>query len=97
MSTYRYGGRARRADLASRRRDEVSQRLLERSQPRLEIPPLVETFLEDRPPHLLGAGRAHAALILPELQARGLELQVAEVEELAHVAFEVLHDVLVVD
>src|SRR5215469_15484690 len=46
---------------------------LERLEPGLEMPPLLEPLTEDRLAHLLGARGAHGALVLVETQALLLE------------------------
>src|SRR3984957_969931 len=69
----------------------------QRFQPRLEVPPLVESGAIDRLAHLLRAGRAHRALVLIEAQAAGLEGQAAIVEQAAYFSLGVLDHLLVED
>src|SRR5581483_10540041 len=68
----------RRCGIAFQDRPE---RLPQRSEPIVVLPPLLERVPEDGLAHLLGAGRAHGALILVEPQARLLEGQPAVLEE----------------
>ena len=63
-----------------------------------EILPLVEPFPVDRLADLLGTRGADRTLGLVELHAGGLEFEhAAEIKETAHIAFEVVHHLLVHD
>src|SRR6185437_14512706 len=78
-------------------RGAVAEGHFQRSEPGLEVAPLVEAFLEDGAADLLGAGGADAALGFPELEAGGLEIEAAEIEQAADVGLEVVHYVFVLD
>src|SRR5690349_8534176 len=56
-------------------RERVTQRILERSEPRLVVAPLVHGLAGDGLTHLLGACAAHTALGAVELHACPLEWQ----------------------
>src|SRR6202140_999170 len=84
---------ASRRLLATVTGQRVAQRVFERTQPLLVVPPLVESLAENRLAHLLRARRAYAALGLVKIDAGGLELEVAEVEDSPHVAVQVIDDV----
>ena len=73
----------------------IAERALERLEPGLEVLPLLEPLAKDRLAHLLGAGGAHAALGLVELDALRLELKPAEIEHAPHAALKILDHVLV--
>ncbi len=75
----------------------VAECLLERFEPWREIPPLIESFTEERLANLLRTGRTHAALRLVELDALRFELQSAEIENSPHIAFQIIDDILVMD
>src|SRR5215469_14352659 len=45
----------------------IAQSRLERIEPRLEFDPLIQAIAENRPAHLFGTGRAHAAPGLVEI------------------------------
>ena len=75
----------------------VPQRVLQRPEPRLEMPPLVESVAIQRLPHLFRTGGAHAALGLVKLDAAGVELESAEIEQAPYVALQVVDQVLVLD
>src|SRR5580700_3232286 len=74
-----------------------AQRRLERPQPRIEVTPLIDAFLEDRPAHLLGARGSYAAFGLVELHAPRFEFKFAEIKHPAHVRLQILDHVLVLD
>src|SRR5512134_2275752 len=71
------------------------ERLLQRVEPRLVVPPLVHALAKDRPAHLLGAGSANRPLVLVETKHALLERQAAVVEQAAHLTLGVLDHVLV--
>src|ERR1700676_1310790 len=73
------------------------QDLLQGSEPRLEVPPLIDPFLEYRPTHLLRARGSDAPLGLVELHALRFELETAEIQDSAHIGFEILDHVFVLD
>src|ERR1700720_3131325 len=78
---------------ASARR-QIPERVLQRPEPRLEVSPLVDALLIYGPAHLLGAGRAHAALRFVKLQAGGVKVQAHEVQDPPHLALEILDQLL---
>src|SRR4029077_18777758 len=73
----------------------VTERVPERSQPGLEVFPLLKSAAEDRLADLLRTRRAHAALGLMKRHALRLELKPAEIEHAPHAALEIIDDVLV--
>src|SRR4029077_4165531 len=75
----------------------LAERDRERSEPGLEVLPLLKSAAEDRLADLLGARRAHAALGLMKRHALRLELQAAEIEHAPHAALKIIDDVLVED
>ena len=77
--------------------DFGTQGFLQRIQPSLVVPPLLEARPEDRLPHLLGTGRADAALGLVVVDAGLLEGKSAELKDPAYLAFEVVDDLLVLN
>src|SRR5882724_1666794 len=77
--------------IAARR---IAERSNEGREPRLEVLPLLEPLTVDGLTNLLRARRAHAAHGLVKLDALRLELEAAEIENAAHVCFEIVHDVL---
>src|SRR5688572_7098993 len=72
-----------------------SERLLQRVEPRLVVPPLLHPVAEYRASHLFGACRANGALVLMETQHSFLERQAAVLEQAAHLTLGVLDHVLV--
>src|SRR5580704_7455457 len=74
----------------------ISQRSPEWSKPRLEVLPLVESLAEYGLAYLFRTGSAYAALGLVKIQAGGLELESAKIEEPPDIGVEILDDVLVV-
>jgi hypothetical protein len=81
-------------DLASR----VSpQRLLQRTQPRLIVAPLLHSFAVDGPTYLLRACAVDGPLGLVELETARFEFEPAEFEDTAHVPLEIVDDILVLD
>src|SRR5258708_15272414 len=74
----------------------ISQRSFQRSEPWLEVLPLVESLAEYGLPNLFRAGGAYAALGFVKIQAGGLELEAAKIEEPADICVEILDDVLVI-
>src|SRR6266478_5448468 len=74
----------------------VAQRVFERTQPRLVVPPQIESLTIDRLAHLLGTRGSDAALGLVELNAGRLERQFAVVEDPADAALQIPDHVLVV-
>src|SRR5215813_14150009 len=75
----------------------IIQRVLERAQPWLAIPPLMEPLAENLLADLLRACRANATFSLVELDTPRFEFKSAEVQHAPHVALEVLDHVLVPD
>src|SRR5450631_4088409 len=75
----------------------IARRLLERAEPRLVVPPLVEAFAIDGLAHLFRACGSHAALVLVELQASHLEVKTAEFENSPHIPLQVVDHVLMHD
>ena len=59
----------------------LAERVLQRSQPGLVMPPLVQSLAEDGPADLFGAGGAHGASRFVETQAGVLERQAAVVQQ----------------
>src|SRR6267142_1187936 len=78
-------------------RSQIPERVFQRREPRLEVPPLVDALLIYGLAHSLGTGRAHATLGLVKLETRRLELEAAELEYPPYVVLEVLDYVLVLD
>src|SRR5207249_2922267 len=76
-------------------RQRLSEGLTQASQPGLVVTPLVQTLAVDRLADLLRARGTHAAFGPVELDARGLEFELAIVEQAANIAFQVIHQVLV--
>src|ERR1700729_181669 len=74
----------------------ISQRRSERSEPGLEVLPLVESLAEDGLPNLFRTGGAYAALGLVKIQASRLEFESAKIEEPADIGVEILDDIFVV-
>ncbi len=74
---------------------ERSEHLAQRTQPRLEVLPLVDALAIDRAANLLGTRRVHPPLGLVEVDAGSLEFEAAVVQDPPHAAFEVVDDVLV--
>ena len=75
----------------------VVERVAEWGKPWLELSPLVEALAINRPPDLLGAGRADATFGFVIFDATGFERQAAEVEDTANASFEIRNDVLMPD
>ena len=61
----------------------------------LEVAPLLQPVAENRPAHLLGTDGAHGAAVAVEFQAARFEVEDAVVQQAAHLAFGVIHHVLV--
>src|ERR1700757_5323186 len=83
--------------LHGRLRNQVAESRPQRTQPWLEVAPMVEAFLEDRPAHLLGTRRSHPALGFVKLETRGLEIETAEIEDAPHIALEIVDHILVLN
>src|SRR5258708_27157053 len=75
----------------------ITERLLQWLEPRLEMPPLLETLAKDRLTYLLGTRGTNAACGAVVLEARRLEGQFAESAQPPDAALEIIDDVLVVD
>src|ERR1700741_3388071 len=75
----------------------AAQDFLRGGKPWPEVPPLIDAFLENRPPHLLRACGSYASLGLVEFHALRFELETAEFQNSAHIGFEIPHHVLVLD
>src|ERR1700722_5928349 len=75
----------------------ITQRILESAEPWFEMSPLIEALAKDGLADLFRAGGADAALRFVELHPGRLEVQSAEIEEPAHVGFEILDHILVID
>src|SRR6202522_2933040 len=73
----------------------VAERLLERTEPRLEVLPLIQSLAINRPANLFRTGRAHAALRLMELDALGFDLEAAVFKNAPPAALEIVDYVLV--
>src|SRR5580704_1775985 len=82
---------------SSRALERIAKRIFKDCKPRFEIPPLAESFTIQRLANLLGAGGAHIANRRVELNAPGLELEAAEVENAPHIAVEIIDEVLMMD
>src|SRR5260370_24504026 len=74
----------------------VTQLVFDRTQPRLVVPPEVESLAIDRLAHLLGTRGSDAALGLVELNAGLLERQFAVVDDPAAAILPIPDHVLVV-
>src|ERR1700682_5305761 len=85
--------RGQRMVPASARR-QIPERVLQRPEPRLEVSPLIDALLIYGLAHLLGAGRAHAALRFVKLQAGGGKVQAHAVQDPLHLALEILDQLL---
>ncbi len=73
------------------------QCLFEWAEPGLKIPPLIEAFLENRPAPLFGTRGSYAAFGFIELDALRFESESAEIQNAAHIAFEIVDHILVLD
>src|ERR1700736_128568 len=73
------------------------QDLLQGTEPGLEVPPLIDAFFEDRPAYLLRTRGSDAPLGLVELHALRFELETAEIQNSAHISFEIVDHVFVLD
>src|SRR6185312_11881302 len=69
----------------------------QRSEPGLEVAPLIESRAIERPVNLLGARAHDGARGFVKLEARGLRLEVAELENALHVRREIRDQLLVLD
>src|SRR5579864_8795585 len=68
----------------------MRQYLLQGIEPGLEIPPLIDAFLENWAAHLLRARGSYAALGFVELHALGFEFKSAKIQYPAHVRLEIV-------
>src|SRR5258706_5418151 len=75
----------------------AAQDFLQGGKPRLEVPPLIDAFLESRPPHLLRARGSYASLGLVEFDALWFELEPTEIQDPAHIRLEVFDHVFMLD
>src|SRR5205085_7813399 len=76
---------------------EIPQRLPQRSEPLLVVPPLLDALGVERLADLFGADRAHDARVFVEPQALLLERQTAVGEELLQLAARIGYEPLVVE
>src|SRR6266404_5100429 len=87
IPAYRNGRRAKPSEAPT----------LQGIEPWLEVPPLIDPFLEDRAAHLLRTRGSDAPLGLVELQALRFELETTEIQHSAHIGLEILDHVFVLD
>src|SRR6516165_8747392 len=73
----------------------ISERPPQRLELLLEMPPVPDTARVERLAHLLGAGCAHRALGLVEVETGGVELQAAVLEQFADAGLGILYELLV--
>src|ERR1700733_3497040 len=72
-----------------------AERSFERTEPGLEVPPMIHSVPENRPPHLLRTRGTHRALVLIKAQALVFERQAAICEEPPHFGLGILDHLLV--
>lgn len=75
----------------------ITERVFERAEPWREILPLIDAFTIQGLANLLGTCGANAALRLVKLNALGFEFEATELEQAPYIAFQVVHDILMVD
>src|ERR1700730_3031322 len=68
---------------------------LQSSEPWFIIAPLIQALAIDRLPHLLRTCSVDPAFRLVEIDARRFEIEIAEIQDAAHIRLEILDDVFV--
>src|SRR5437870_3213553 len=80
--------------ISSKRRAETAE---QRSEPRLEVPPVVNRFAGNRTAHLLGTRSQDDPLRLVKAQTALFERQAKKLEELARFLLRVFDDGFIID
>src|SRR5579862_4109824 len=63
---------------------QIAERLFQRPEPRLKVPPVIQTFAKERLSHLLGACRTHVAFGSVKFNAIPLKRQLTEFQKAPH-------------